>query len=412
MLRPRRLARAFFALVLLSAHASAAPAKKTAPKKELATQIEAILGQPQLARAHWGIAVAEVGSGKIIYSLNQDQLFLPASNAKLFTTAAALAFAGPDYRFRTTVEANGKTDHNDRLDGSLVIVGRGDPNISGRVLPYRLKTERISPPTQVLEEMADQVAHSGLKIVDGDIVGDDTFYSAQRYPEGWARDDLQWIDGAPVSALTFNDNVVFLNIQPGEHAGDKAVALFEPDTHYYELDNRILTTAPGVARKIGVHRDIGSKTVVLWGSLPVGDAGIKEALAIEDPAEFVAQLFRSMLEQRGITITGKTRAQHGEIAQFFDQPASQAPAGIESPSATTLTARLSAEGSLQIPTPGIRAEHFSLPLIEDVRVTNKTSQNLHAELDLRLIGKLAGSGGHFQRHCGEGEVARNESRLP
>ncbi len=407
MLRPSHSARTFFALILLlSLQAFAVPAvpkKKAAPNKDLSAQINAILSQPQLARAHWGIHVVELGSGKVLYSLNQDQLFLPASNAKLFTTAAALAFAGPDYRFRTTVEANGKTDHNGRLDGDLVIVGRGDPNISGRVLPYRLKTERLPPHTQVLEELADQVAHSGTKIVDGDIVGDDTFYSPQRYPEGWARDDLQWIDGAPVSALTFNDNVVFLNIQPGEHAGDKALALFEPDTHYYELDNRIVTTAPGIARKIGIHRELGSKTIVLWGSMPVGDAGTKEALAIEDPAEFVAQLFRSLLEQRGITVTGKTRARHGDIAQFFDQPAPQTlpPPGIDNPAAATPAQRAPLDDAPtkdapQVPTPGIRAEHISLPFLEDVRVINKTSQNLHAELALRLIGKLAGSGGSLE----------------
>jgi D-alanyl-D-alanine carboxypeptidase/D-alanyl-D-alanine-endopeptidase (penicillin-binding protein 4) len=392
MLRTGHLARAFFALALLvSLQAFAAPAKKAAPKKALATQIEAILNQPQLARAHWGIAVVELDSGKELYSLNQDQLFLPASNAKLFTTAAALAVAGPNYRFRTTVEAYGKTDNEGRLDGDLVIMGRGDPNISGRVLPYLLKTERLPPHTQVLEELADQVAHSGLKIVSGDVVGDDTFYSPQRYAEGWAHDDLQWIDGAPISSLTFNDNVVFLNIQPGEHAGDKAVVTFEPATHYYELDNRILTAAPGVARKIGVHREMGSKTIVLWGSLPVGDAGAKEALAIEDPAEFVAGLFRSMLEQRGITVTGKTRARHGDIAQFFDQPAPQVP-----PAAADPEQHPSLKDVLQVPTPAIRAEHLSLPFIEDVRVTNKTSQNLHAELTLRLIGKLAGSGGSLE----------------
>jgi D-alanyl-D-alanine carboxypeptidase/D-alanyl-D-alanine-endopeptidase (penicillin-binding protein 4) len=406
MLRTGHSARAFLVLVLLaSLQAFAAPAKKAAPKKALAEQIEAILSQPQLARAHWGIAVVELDSGKELYSLHQDQLFLPASNAKLFTTAASLAIAGPNYHFRTTVEATGKTDHDGRLDGDLVIMGRGDPNISGRVVPYLLKTERLPPHTQVLEELADQVAHSGLKIVSGDIVGDDTFYSPQRYAEGWAHDDLQWIDGAPVSALTFNDNVVFVNIQPGEHAGDKAVVTFEPNTHYYELDNRILTAPLGVVRKIGIHREMGSKTIVLWGSLPVGDAGAKEALAIEDPAEFVAQLFRSMLEQRGITVTGKARAWHSDIAQFFDQPAPQTapPGGTESPATASGEQHPSLKDVLQVPTPGIRAEHISLPFIEDVRVINKTSQNLHAELALRLIGRLAGSGGSLE---GGGAVLR------
>src|SRR5262249_28435341 len=142
----------------------------------------------------------------------------------------------------------------------------------------------------------------------------------------WAQDDVQWIDGAPVSALTFNDNVVFLNIQPGGHEGDKALITLEPQTSYYEIDNRVLTTAAGTTRKIGIHREAGAKNIVLWGSLPLGDTGTKEALAIDDPAQFTAELFRVMLEQRGITIAGKTRARHGEIAQFFEPTAGAAPA--------------------------------------------------------------------------------------
>jgi len=97
MLRPGHSARAFFALtLLLSLQSFAVPAKKTAPKRALAEQINAILSQPQLARAHWGIDMVELRSGRVLYSLNQDQLFLPASNAKLFTTAAAPGFAGSD----------------------------------------------------------------------------------------------------------------------------------------------------------------------------------------------------------------------------------------------------------------------------------------------------------------------------
>ena len=392
-------------------------------KNRLAKEIDAILAQPPLDRAHWGIDVVDRASGKTIFSLNPEQLFLPASNTKLFTTVAALAIAGPDYRFRTTVEAEGKIDNHGRLMGDLVIVGRGDPNISGRALPYALKTQRTPPHTQILEEMADQVAHNGLKQVDGDVIGDDTYYAFERYGEGWAQDDLQWIDGAPVSALSFNDNVIFVNIQPAEQPGDKAVITVEPETNYYELENRIVTSVAGVAKKIGIHREPGARKIVLWGSLPVGDPGMKEPLAIEDPAEFVAELFRAMLERRGITIRGHTRARHGDAAQFFDQlPAPQtlptpgidnpAAAGAVSPSPSGNTgAAVQSKPSCCLPsgTPALRgpqedvpgsnkvlAEHLSLPLLDDIRVINKTSQNLHAELALRLVGKLTGNGGSFE----------------
>jgi D-alanyl-D-alanine carboxypeptidase/D-alanyl-D-alanine-endopeptidase (penicillin-binding protein 4) len=377
--------------------------KKAARKKALAEQIKAIVEQPPLARAHWGLDVIDLASGKTVYALNADQLFVPASNTKLFTTAAALATARPDYRFRTTVESSGTIDASGHLLGDLVIVGRGDPNISGRVVPFVLKTERVPPHTQALEEMVDQLVVRGLKIVDGDVIGDDTFYSPERYGEGWAEDDLQWIDGAPVTALTFNDNVVFLNIQPGEHDGDKALVTSETDNSYYQIENRIATTGAGIPRKIGVHRDPGSKKVLLWGTIPVGDSGVKEALAIEDPAEFTAQLFRSLLERRGITVTGKTQARHGEIAQFYDQPpSSAAPQPGNQRQRCCMTATEQATQTVTPtapPTPApteILAEHLSLPFMEDVRIINKTSQNLHAELALRLTGKLAGEGGSFE----------------
>jgi D-alanyl-D-alanine carboxypeptidase/D-alanyl-D-alanine-endopeptidase (penicillin-binding protein 4) len=404
-----------------SVETGAAAAKKPS-KKDLAKEITAVISQPPLDRAHWGIDVVDLATGKVVFSQNPEQLFLPASNAKLFTTAAALAIAGPDYRFRTTVEAEGRIDGHGRLLGNLAIIGRGDPNISGRALPYALKTQRTPPHTQILEEMADQVARSGLKMVDGDLIGDDTYYAFERYAEGWALDDVQWVDGAPVSALSFNDNVVFVNILPGEQPGDKALITLEPETNYYELDNRVTTSAAGVTKRVGIHRDPGSKKIVLWGSLPLGDTGMKEPLAIEDPAEFVAQLFRTLLERRGITIRGKARPRHGEGAQFFDPIPPLPPPGIDNPGANSPGAKAvppaqpavaqsvmaQAENpvsgtpaqrapGLELPSSNpVLAEHLSTPLLDDVRVTNKTSENLHAELALRLAGKLRSSSGSFE----------------
>lgn len=363
-------------LLLLASHLSAFSAPKARAKKkpDLAAQIEAIIHQPQMASAEWGIDAVDLESGKAIYSINPNHLFLPASNAKLLSTSAALALAGPDYRYLTTIETTGVIDAEGRLKGDLVIVGRGDPNISGRVMPYQLKTERLSPHTQILEELAAQIVQKGIKSIEGDVVGDDTFYSPQRYAEGWAQDDLQWIDGAPVSALSFNDNVLFMRLQPGAQAGDKALLTVDPPNTYYQFDNRVVTSANGKS-KIGIHRDPGSYKVLLWGTISMKDSGISEALAVEDAAEFTAQVFRGLLEAHGITITGKARAQHDEY-RFFDQPSPPA-----APVATP---------------PQVLAQHLSMPLLEDVRVTNKTSQNLHAELDLRLIGKLKGNSGSIE----------------
>ena len=172
--------------------------------------------------------------------------------------------------------------------------------------------------------------------------------------------------------------MIFFDIQPGQNPGDKALITQETNTDYYEFDNRIVTSAAGIVRKVGIHRDPGSKKVMLWGTIPIGDKGMKEALAIDDPAEYTAQLFRQILEEHGITVSGKAQARHGDMAQFFDQPLPPAQPASASDQATPEAPRT------------VLAEHISLPLIEDVRVTNKTSQNLHAEMDLRLVGKLDG----------------------
>src|SRR5215469_1025614 len=195
---------------------------QAATRTPMGKSIESLLSQPDLARGFWGIEVVSLRSGKTLYALNPDKLFTPASNTKLFTTAAALALIGPDYKFRTTIETNGSLDKYGRLSGDLMLVGRGDPNLSGRELPYSMRTQRDADPARVLEKLADELVQKGVKYVDGDIVADDSYFAFERYGEGWSQDDLVWPDGAPVSALTINDNVIFVNILPGARAGDRA----------------------------------------------------------------------------------------------------------------------------------------------------------------------------------------------
>src|SRR5437764_1807944 len=284
---------AVLACACFTADALAAPHQ---PRISLKKQIETILADPDLARGFWGIEIASATTGKVLYSLNASKLFTPASNTKLFTTAAALALIGPEYKFRTTVETNGSRDKHGRLTGDVILVGRGDPTLSGRELPYNMRTQRDADPSRVLEQLADGLVQKGVKYVDGDIVADDSYFAFERYGEGWSQDDLVWPDGAPVSALTINDNVIFVNILPGARAGDKAFVSVTPFAEYYTIDNRLITTPAGSGRKIYINREPGSTTLTLWGTIPMDDGGVNEGLAIEDPAEFAATLFRHLLE--------------------------------------------------------------------------------------------------------------------
>ena len=347
-----------------------------APASELAQRIDAILARDELARGFWGIEIEEIDGARIVYSHDADRLFAPASNAKVFVTAAALALIGNGYRMQTTVEAAALPDKNGAIRGDLVLVGRGDPNLSGRSLPFKTKTERPFPPAQVIDELADQVVSRGVKIIDGNVVGDDSFFVDEPYGQGWSQQDVVSLWGAPVSALAVNDDVVFLSVMPAERTGERAVITLSPFADYYRVDNRVLTTAAGSARRITIRRRAGGRHLELRGTVPLNDPGYGEALAVDDPAEWSAILLRDALRRRGVAIYGKARARHQEP-------------DVQSDTAVSAGGAKPAGG----PQPVVLAQHLSVPLGQDIRITNKVSQNLHAEMLLRLLGReKAGSG--------------------
>jgi len=276
----------------------------------LPESIEKLLAASPAARsAFWGIQIVDLESGKTLYELNPDHFFVPASNAKLFSTALALARLGPDFTFQTRIVADSPPDAEGRIHGAVRLVGGGDPNLSARAIPYRMGPVTGNP-LAAIEELADQVAARGVKRVDGDIIGDDTWYVWQPYAEGWSIDDPQSDDGPPVSALTINDNVFTLRIRPGARAGDLAALELNPPVEYYRLDNRIRTVAAGGERGVYLRRIPGSPDVRLWGTIPLRDRGQDLLVGIEDPAQYAAKALGQALEERGITVGGGAVALH------------------------------------------------------------------------------------------------------
>ena len=158
--------------------------------------------------------MVDLEGGKTLYESNPDHFFVPASNTKLFTTALALERLGPDYAFQTRVLADAPPDAEGRVHGPLRLVGGGDPNLSGRPVPYRMGAA-AGDPLAPIAALADQIAARGVRRVEGDILGDDTWYVWEPYAAGWGIEDPQSDDGPPVSALTLNDNVQTITVRPG-----------------------------------------------------------------------------------------------------------------------------------------------------------------------------------------------------
>jgi serine-type D-Ala-D-Ala carboxypeptidase/endopeptidase (penicillin-binding protein 4) len=388
--------------------AVAAKAKTSGPCRKLARTIAGLLEGPEVSRDHWGIAVTAM-DGAPIYLLNEGQLFQPASNAKLYTTAAAMALLGPETTFETRIAARGVMDGTTALKGDVVLVGAGDANLSGRAIPYVApasmpKVEKGAPPLpevnplRYLEAMADQVAATGLKVVNGDVVGDDTLFPWEPYPQDWSIDDTVWGYGAPVSALTINDNQIKVTVTPAAIAGQPATVVVDPAVpSYYTLDVSVTTGEKKSGSHVQMERALGSKVFRVYGSIAVDAQPDEEEVAIHDPAEYAAVALKGMLEARGIVVTGKARAEHriSNDARGFME-ASREPlvlAAIEKSGAYGPTRFIGClnrncfkpEAAYRNPL----AKHVSPPMVEDVTVTNKVSQNLHAEMLLHDLSAAA-----------------------
>ena len=371
----------------------------------LGAQIRALVSEPGVSRAHWGVAVVGI-DGTPIFGLNEGQMFQPASNAKLFTTVAAMALRGGETTFTTRVVGRGVFSGESALKGDLVLVGDGDANLSGRTIPYlspkdrpkKVSGEAKGDPLLYLAEMADQVAATGLKTVDGDVVGDDLLFPWDPYAADWAIDDAVWGYGAPVSALTINDNQLVVTVRPGPSVGGAASVTIEPAAPvYYTIDTSGLTTG---AVKSGSHvqmeRALGSRTLRVYGTIATDAAADEEEVAIHDPAEYAAIALKGMLEARGVMVTGVARAAHRvsndgtgflkgtEVTQDEMKTWRKAP-GMTNDVGVIHCSEF--DPLLQGPSVRVLARHQSVSLKEDVVVTNKVSQNLHAELLLQQLSR-------------------------
>ena len=307
--------------------------------------------------ARIGIVVVDDG-GREIVSLRPDDRFVPASNTKLYSTAVALATLGdaaPDTAGATV-----------RLEGrDVVLAGHGDAMLSSAADCAR----------DCLATLADAVAAKTRAV--GDVIGDDTAFPDERWPQGMSWNNMVTRYGTAISALTIDDNELVLTVTPGAPGAAPAIV----GDGYYTIENRAITGPAGTKETLDATRMPGSGVLRITGAIPAGAPPETMRVGIEDPAHRAAWRLATLLRARGVRVTGAIGVRHRPPAAA-DDPAQRGAAPAARQPAVPVLARL---------TPP--------PLAEDIRLTNKVSQNLHAELLIRRAGAVTGSGSVADGHA-------------
>jgi serine-type D-Ala-D-Ala carboxypeptidase/endopeptidase (penicillin-binding protein 4) len=333
-----------FVLILTSLPMFSAQADTLAT---IQSKISKFLKRPGVRSANWGIQILDSKDNKVLVEVNPDKVFLPASVLKVVTTATAVEKLSPEFRYRTGAYTNGTIDSNGSINGDLILVGRGDPNLLDVYGELQQKP--------ALQDLAKKLQDLGIHEVRGNIIGDDSYFSSNSTVKGWTAADLQTLYGAPVNALSINNNVVHVTVSPTKFKKAVAVSL-EPHTSYFRIRNSAVTGGRKARTTVRAQFLRGSNTIVISGTLPSSRV-YSQPIVLWKPAETTADIFKEELKWHGIEVHGKITAIHsGDISP-------------EDKKSWTLV-----------------AEHQSLPLIRALEIINKHSQNLHAEMLLRTLG--------------------------
>lgn len=336
---------AYRVLMVALALGAASPLAAQAPLQQ---RVEARLAEAGLG-VRFGLVVADE-AGRELVAISPDGRFMPASNTKLFTTAAAFATLPALERPDAAGGASVALERERGAAPDVIIEGFGDARLSSAA----------DCATDCLAALADAVAARTRRVRN--VVGDDSFYPDQRWSPGMSWNNIPTWSGTAISALTLDDNELPMRVTPTAVGEPPALDVLP----YYQIENRAVTVAAGTT-DLNVDRLPRSFDLVLTGTIVQGAAPDRIRLGIDDPAHFAAWRLRALLEARGVRVSGEVRTRHRPVA-----PASAAP------------------------TPGLERQllaHLTPPpLSEDLRTINKVSQNLHAELMLRRLGRQRGTG--------------------
>ncbi len=314
---------------------------------DLEQQVARLLGEYRVDRSKLAVTVVD-HRGKARVLLNADTALKPASNQKILTTAAGLSFLGKDHEYITRMTARTPL-RGGVVAGDVVVEGTGDPNISGRF--------HDDEPLAVFKSWAARLKKVGLRRIDGDLVADDSFFDDERYLSGWSRKFVGRWFGAEVSPLSLNDNCVDIRVHPGR-PGEKARVEVSPSSPFVSVHGAPDTVAGRKAR-VRIHRAPDSNRITVSGSIGSRVANWYDHVAVVDPSLFFAHTLKKTFEAEGVVVAGKARRISSE--------------------------ELAAKAAARV-APVVLLEHRS-KLLLDLPVINKRSQNLHAEILLKSLGR-------------------------
>ena len=321
----------------------------------LHNRIDAILNANHLRSTEWSVLIQDLNSNQTIFSINPKANLMPASNRKLFTTALALVRLGPDFRFATSLYLDGQKTYAKRFNGDLVIVARGDPTFSARWSEKKRADERFC-------EWADLIRQNGITHIRNVVIDISAFPASEKFPGGWKDNQLDRSYSAPVSAFSFNENVVTVNVKPGAKIASACRVSLEPVEGDFRIENRTRTV--GSTRRAIFASRLGTENAIeVRGTLGREAKVCSMVVAVADPPPFAGDAVIQALEARGVHVLGKLK-----IVETPFQPTSQ---------------------TIALP------DSLSPPLCEIVKEVNRDSNNFMAEHLYKAVGlQIAGNGSY------------------
>jgi D-alanyl-D-alanine carboxypeptidase/D-alanyl-D-alanine-endopeptidase (penicillin-binding protein 4) len=319
----------------------------------LKEEIQQTFYDSAFAHAHWGAKIKSLQTGKVWYELNSEKMFMPASNEKIPTSAAALQKLGPDFRFTTKLQSTGGIVDS-VLTGDLIVWSNGDPTIYERL---------YDSTTAVFNNFADSLKQLGIKQVNGRIIGDDNAFDDNHIGYGWTHGGLKYWYSAKVGALQLNENYVDFYIIPPNSKQDSVKIIPNVHSDYFTVKNNITVTDTG-RNDIDLDKEFGTEEFVFSGTVRAGTDTIMNSPTIHNPTGFYVTVLKEVLEKNGIEITGGA-VDCDEINEY---------------------------DSLALHTTDL-VKYKSPPNSEILKILMKRSQNLYAETMTRVLGwKYKGKG--------------------